>query len=304
MRVTVGIPFRNAEGTLSASIRSVFAQSYRDWELWLVDDGSTDHSLDIARAVKHPQVHVISDGDHRRLSYRLNQIAQLANGEYLARMDADDLMHPDRLQRQVTYLDAHPEVDVVDTATYVIDSANVLLGTRETRPPVLTPLNVLLHSPLIHPAVTGRRSWFLDNPYRESPEYGRAQDQELWCRTLTTSTLDRICEPLFFYRSESAGDPRKILTSYSVGLKIARTYGPALVGWPRTAALLLMLRAKALIYRALVLVHLHERLIRRRNAPIPSHERALAQRALEQALQACVPGLDSIQTEMPTHHMT
>jgi glycosyltransferase involved in cell wall biosynthesis len=72
--MTIGIPFYNAEAYLGDAIRSIFAQTYHDWELILVDDGSTDRSLEIARAVRDPRVRVISDGQNRRLPYRLNQI--------------------------------------------------------------------------------------------------------------------------------------------------------------------------------------------------------------------------------------
>ena len=117
MRVTIGIPFYNAKHTLADAIRSVFAQTFQDWELILADDGSTDGSAEIARMVDDPRVTVISDGMNRGLPYRLNKITELARADYIARMDADDLMHPERLTLQVQYLDANPAVDVVSTAT-------------------------------------------------------------------------------------------------------------------------------------------------------------------------------------------
>ena len=75
--VTIGIPFYNARRTLADSVRSVFAQTHADWELLLVDDGSTDGSLDIARSITEARVRSVSDGVHRGLVYRLNQIATL-----------------------------------------------------------------------------------------------------------------------------------------------------------------------------------------------------------------------------------
>src|SRR5438045_1632919 len=92
--VSIGISFQNARATLADAVRSVLAQTCRDWELLLVDDGSSDGSLELARRIEHPRIQVISDGVNQGLASRLNQIALLARGTYLARMDADDLMHP------------------------------------------------------------------------------------------------------------------------------------------------------------------------------------------------------------------
>src|SRR5579872_3545287 len=121
MRVTIGIPFYNAEQTFADAIRSIFTQTFRDWELLLVDDGSTDGSLAIAQAVQDTRVHVYYDGHRRGLASRLNQIAELARGEYLARMDADDLMHPERLARQIEALLKHAPADLVASAIYELD---------------------------------------------------------------------------------------------------------------------------------------------------------------------------------------
>ncbi len=76
MQVSIGIPFYNNEQTLVDTIRSVFAQTYQGWELILVDDGSSDRSLEIARSVDDERVRVITDGQNKKLPARLNQIAQ------------------------------------------------------------------------------------------------------------------------------------------------------------------------------------------------------------------------------------
>ena len=108
MPITIGIPFYNAETYLADAIRSIFAQTYQDWELILIDDGSTDRSVEIARAVKDPRVRVISDGQNNRLPYRLNQITALARFDLVGRMDADDLISPAKFEKQKSILDAHP----------------------------------------------------------------------------------------------------------------------------------------------------------------------------------------------------
>ncbi|MCW1511070.1 glycosyltransferase family 2 protein, partial [Acinetobacter baumannii] len=97
--ISIGIPFYNAENFLANAIQSVINQSFKDWELILVDDGSTDKSLDIAREFekKDNRIKVISDGLNLKLPARLNQIITISKYDFIARMDADDIMHPDRL---------------------------------------------------------------------------------------------------------------------------------------------------------------------------------------------------------------
>ena len=127
--LTVGLPFYNAQTTLERAIRSVFCQTFADWELILINDGSTDESASIARTVQaDPRVTFIDNATNERLPRRLNQIAELARGEYLARMDADDLMHPARLRRQLEVLQSRPDVDVVGTAMFIMDRECGLLG--------------------------------------------------------------------------------------------------------------------------------------------------------------------------------
>src|SRR5258708_1982955 len=95
--VTVAIPFYNAEATLHYAIESVIEQTFTDFDLILLNDGSKDASLSIARRyLCRPNTTLVDDGLNLGLAPRLNQIAAIARGQYLARMDADDLMHPER----------------------------------------------------------------------------------------------------------------------------------------------------------------------------------------------------------------
>ena len=130
--VTIGLPFYNAEKYLALAIESVLQQTYTDWELLLLDDGSTDDSLSIAQsyAQKDSRIKVISDGKNKNLATRLNELPSLAQGLYLARMDADDIMHPARIERQLAVLKTHPEIDVLGTNAYIINDENAVACTR------------------------------------------------------------------------------------------------------------------------------------------------------------------------------
>src|SRR5690606_41692456 len=96
----------------------------------LVDDGSTDRSLEIARSFVDSRIRIISDGFNRRLPYRLNQIINEAEYDIIARMDADDLMAVDRLEKQIKVLNENPKIDLVVTSLYSIGNKNEILGKR------------------------------------------------------------------------------------------------------------------------------------------------------------------------------
>src|SRR5690242_7757702 len=211
--VTIGIPFLNARRYLADAVRSVFAQTHGDWELLLIDDGSTDGSIEVVRHLDDPRVRVLYDGSRRGLCARLNQIASLAQGAYLARMDADDLMHPERIELQLNVLRADPTIDLVDTATFSVDDDLTPLGVRGDRPLDSRPEVVLRNGLLIHPTVMGRAEWFRSNPY--DPVYVRAEDRELWNRTCATTKFARLGQPLFFYREGRAGNLRNYLRTES-----------------------------------------------------------------------------------------
>jgi glycosyltransferase involved in cell wall biosynthesis len=298
--ISIGIPFLNARRTLADAVRSVLAQTHEDWELLLVDDGSTDGSVEIARAIRDPRVRLLSDGVNRGLPDRLNQIAAEARGRYLARMDADDLMHPRRLERQLRFLEDHPEVDVVDTATVTIDEDNRPLGLRGDRPLDCDPRAVLKSGLLLHPTVTGRTAWFRDNPYDR--DFVRAEDHELWARTCRRTTFGRLQEPLFFYREGPSGNLRNYLRTQQTVRKILRVYGPAALGRAGTALLLARSHLKSWTWRAYTRLGRQGRLIRARTRPLSAAELAAARDALDVVLQTPLPSSDRVDHEPASGH--
>jgi glycosyltransferase involved in cell wall biosynthesis len=296
--ITVGIPFLNARATLADAIRSVLAQTWDDWELLLVDDGSTDGSVQIADAVQDPRVRLVYDGTNRGLCQRLNQIAGLARGRYLARMDADDLMHPERLRRQIRFLEENPAVDLVDATVVTIDANNKPLGIRGDRPLNTVPRAVLRSGLLLHPSVTGRTDWFRDHPY--DGRFVRAEDHELWVRTCRNSSFARLREPLFFYREGLSGNLRNYLRSAKTVRKILRVYGPATVGYGETAWLLARSYLKSFAYWTYTKLGRQDSLIRARTRPLTADEAATAYAALRTIRQTPLPNSERVDHEQPT----
>lgn len=195
--ITIAIPFFNAEKFLEEAIESVIDQSFTEWVLLLVDDGSTDRSLEIAKAyaAKDERIHVFSDGANKNLGYRLNQIPHLVTTEYLARMDADDIMHPQRIEQQIQTLQNHPSIDVLGTNAYTIDEKGAVVGIRYA---TTGDQKLVQVEAFIHPTIVAKTSWFRMHPY--DVEAVRVEDTELWYRTHKTSQFMMLTAPLFFYR--------------------------------------------------------------------------------------------------------
>lgn len=194
-KVTVAIPIYNADKYLEDAILSVLSQTFQDFDLWLVDDGSSDSSLAICEKFLHDtRVKIFADGKNLKLSARLNMISQKVKTEFLLRMDSDDIMHPEKIEKQLKVLESHPEIDILSTNLYSIDENNRVQGKRFDRENSF--LGEIL--PIMHPTVMARSEWFKQNPYDEKAV--RVEDAELWLRTKEFSTFRTMGEPLFFYR--------------------------------------------------------------------------------------------------------
>lgn len=218
--VTVGIPFYNAEKYLADAVTSTLNQTYTNLEIILIDDGSTDASLKIAQEFekKYTRVSVISDGENIGLPKRLNQLSKLAKGAYYARMDADDIMFPNRIARQVKYLLENPNVDLLGTGIIAIDNNNNIIGLRKGGPlKQVTFKAAIKGSWAAHPSITGKVEWFKNNNYDETLR--RSQDFELWIRTVEKSNFVRIEDPLLFYREASTSSIIKYIQSTKYSIK-------------------------------------------------------------------------------------
>lgn len=224
--ISIGIPFYNAEKYLALSIQSVISQSYKNWKLILVDDGSTDNSLKIAQefAARDSRIRVISDGENKKLPYRLNQLIVESKGEFIARMDADDIMHPQRLEKQLQFLEKNKHYDLVSSGLISIDSQNKVKGFRCVGQLYDEFSSPNLSYPIVHPSVMARKSWYERNQY--SLAYPRAEDFELWTRAIKSKDFKMAVLPdlLLYYREEGNLSIDKIINSYKDTLKIYSKY--------------------------------------------------------------------------------
>jgi glycosyltransferase involved in cell wall biosynthesis len=199
--VSIGMPVYNCGRTLDAAVRSILNQTFSEWELLLVDDGSTDGTLRMAGGYKDPRIRVFTDGLHRGLVARLNQAVGLSRGKYFARMDGDDVSYPERLALQVEFLERHSDIDLLGGGILVFDSGGGVLGTHANP----NRHEDICRRPwagfyLAHPTWMGRREWFHKNGY--CLEAVRCEDQDLLLRTYEKSRFAAVPEIVLGYREE------------------------------------------------------------------------------------------------------
>ena len=198
--VSVLLPVFNGGNYLLSAVKSILHQTYKNWELILIDDGSSDGCIESIEKLHHPQIFIYPNLKNIGLAPSLNRAINLASGKYFARMDADDLAFPDRLEKQVTFLEENLDIDLV--------ASRVLCFSQKTNE-VMGYLPFLgcheeisrrafsgIHMP--HPSWMGRREWFLSHRYL-IPEVVRAEDQELLLRALPSSRYAALPETLLAY---------------------------------------------------------------------------------------------------------
>ena len=221
--VSIVLSARNAQATLEDALRSIRHQTWADYEVIFADDGSIDRTAEIARSYADSRWRLVSDGASLGLPRRLNQCIELAEGRFIARMDADDIMHRERLGRQVEVMLADASIDVMGTDAWVIDSNSRILWRMQSQEPSTDPWIVLQRGMFIHPTVFGRAEWFRANRY--SDKYPRAEDHELWVRACAHSRFFVLHEPLLFYRFHDVKAVASVLASGATVDRMILEYG-------------------------------------------------------------------------------
>ncbi len=174
----------NCARTLPKAIESILAQTYQNWVMICCDDGSSDDTLSVLRQYQeqYPEKFVVIQNDgNRKLPYSLNHCLKYVETDLVARMDADDWSMPDRLERQVAYLKAHPEVDLLGTGIIVSDGEHTL--TTIVQPAIPRPADMLHCNCFSHATIlTYKRIYDALDGYSLEPYVERCEDLDLWSR--------------------------------------------------------------------------------------------------------------------------
>jgi glycosyltransferase involved in cell wall biosynthesis len=198
--VSVIMPVYNSEEFLSAAVNSILNQSYRNLELICVNDGSTDDSLKILRNFekKDNRVKVINFKKNKGLTYALNAALKVCKGDFIARMDSDDISHTDRIKKQVDFLLNNPDILVVGTQCNLIDEKDIIFG-KKLFPTGSKELYKMMFEimPMQHPTIMVRSEVYKKVAYENQ---STAEDVSLFFRLLQHGSMANLDEVLFDYR--------------------------------------------------------------------------------------------------------
>lgn len=202
--ISVIMPAYNAEKYIKDAIKSIMNQTYTYWELLIMDDGSIDKTLAIAKEFECENIKVYSNknaGQSSQLNYGISQ----AKGIYIAIAHADDINHPERFSGQVNFLDQNKHIDFCGTF------ANILFNNDfEIRKYSITPTDcftsLFYANPIIHPTVMMRKAILEKLPYIYNERYNAAEDYDLWVRLSDFSQMANIDNALIHYRIHGASN--------------------------------------------------------------------------------------------------
>lgn len=201
-RISVVLAVRNGARHLEASLRSVLTQRCGDFELIVVDDGSTDATPDLLAALQRADSRVlVVRQEHQGLAASLNKGIQMARGTYVARQDADDMSIDDRFEKQVAYLDRSAEIAAVGSSADVIDGSGVVVGalTAMRGPQAVRRGLLTLRSTPVHGSMMMRRTVVqAAGGYRGAFRAG--QDYDLWLRLSDRHSIDNLPDVLYQWR--------------------------------------------------------------------------------------------------------
>lgn len=205
-KVSVLMAVYNDQRYVREAIASILNQTWTDYEFLIVNDGSTDDTRAIITSFDDPRIRLIDNPANIGLTKSLNRGLALAQGDYIARQDSDDISHPTRLEWQVQFLDAHPDVVLLGTQIRQIDQHGNPLPERSVRPTTGIGIkwHLLFDNPFPHTSVMFRRSVVWDTLYGYNEDFIRSQDFELWSRIASTYSVCNLSEVLVDYRVHPA----------------------------------------------------------------------------------------------------
>ena len=206
-KITVLMPLFNGERYVREALESILGQTFADFEFLIIDDGSTDDSAAIVESYGDPRIRLVDNGTNLGVTTTLNRGIELARGEYIARMDCDDISLPTRLDEQLTYLERNPDCAMVAIPVLLIDEYGNDCGawpddrntvSRNALYDFLPRANCIAH-----PGIMIRKS--ILSRYRYNELQRVAQDYDLWLRMVSDQlTIHKLAEPLLKYREHSA----------------------------------------------------------------------------------------------------
>jgi glycosyltransferase involved in cell wall biosynthesis len=204
--ISVVLPVYNAEKYIGEAIRSILDQTYKNFELIVINDGSKDRSEEEIKKIQDPRIRYYSQSN-AGMAATLNKGLSLAKGELIARQDADDISLPERFQRQVDFLQKHPDYALVGTWALIIDESGKPTGKKHKHPIQHEELkfDLLFDNMFVHSSVMFRKSVLDTCGVYDEKLHALVQDFEYWFRISRNYKIANLPEYLQLYRQISSG---------------------------------------------------------------------------------------------------
>lgn len=212
--ITVLMPCYNAMPYLQEALESIINQTYTNLEILCINDGSTDETGDVLEkyALQDNRIIVVHNKENIKLIRTLNKGIELANGEYIARMDADDIATLNRIEVELNYMLLNPTVDIVSCGSWIISGSGKIISKKIPRKSsaVACFFASFFYVPIGHPELLIKTSVLKNNHYLNEPHVLHTEDYELWSRLLLKGyNLQNISDLLHYFRINSQSVSRK-----------------------------------------------------------------------------------------------
>lgn len=198
-KVSVVMPAYNAEKYIGEAIDSILNQTFTDFEFIIINDGSTDKTKDIILSYSDKRIVYLENEKNSGIVFTLNKGLDRSHGEYIARMDSDDISLPTRLKKQVEFLELNKDIGLLGTGIKVLNGENEQVILYRTDPKELK-AELLFSSCLAHPTVMMRKSVLKDNNLFYDKNFQGREDFALWWEFAKVSKISTIPETLLCYR--------------------------------------------------------------------------------------------------------
>ena len=220
-KVTVLMSVYNGKNYLCEAINSILNQTFKDFEFLIINDGSTDSTKEILDSYNDPRIRIINNGKNVGLTKSLNKGLQLAGGKYIARQDADDVSAPERLQKEIHFLETHQDYAVVGTFVKILNENSEIIGLLD-RLTEDTQIRERLRSDngITHGSAVIRKKCLLDVGFYDE-SIMRAQDYELWLRLSEKYRLANIPEYLYMWRKHAENIEVKHIAEQKISVILA-----------------------------------------------------------------------------------
>ncbi len=220
--VSIILPAYNCEKYIAAAVAGILQQVYDNFELIVVNDGSTDNTAAILSSISDQRLKVLTNESNKGLIYSLNRAIGESKGEFIARMDADDIAASDRIEKQVHWLLHHPDTAAVATFIKIIDEKGGEKGDWPLDRNTYTAKKIRRVMPkencIAHPTMMIRAG--ILKKYRYAEAQKNIEDYDLWLRMLADGlVIDKVPQPLLFYREHAASVTNNFLRNANPFLK-------------------------------------------------------------------------------------